>query len=110
MQNHPGFTFSQFLVISIDKESQRRTVNSSRGFNNIGCITLPGLLIEVAQGFSTMLSMLYQVIVTPVGNAFKLRPTHREKIFNIVAVLGIMSQLFLAMPAEMQTFLLHAQL
>jgi len=53
--------------------------------------------------------MLSQVEIAPVGDTLQLRPAHREKILNVIAILGIVSKLVFAVLAQPKVFLLDTQ-
>ncbi len=54
--------------------------------------------------------MAGQVVVASVMDAFQLLPTHWKKVFNIVRVLGVVSQLARAVLVPAQTVHLDAEL
>src|SRR4030042_3145442 len=102
-------SFDLLLIIGIDDKRQERTVNAGRRLDNIGNILLAAFSLAVDAFFAAAFGMLSQVEIAPVSDALQFRPAHREKILDVIAVLGIVGKIVLAVMAQAKVFLLDTQ-
>ena len=92
LEDNSLFTSHLFFVVSVHEKSQRRAVRAGGWFNHIRHKLMLRLFVEVFKRFATVLRVLFQVIIGPVGDSFQLAPSHGEQVFDVHAALGIVGQ------------------
>src|SRR5690606_29516149 len=97
-------TFDRFFAIGIAQKRKQGTVSPSRRFNHVRQVVLIASLIKIAEIFTAVFHVLFEVVIGAIGNAFQLTPANGKFVFHINAALGVMGQFIACMFAQAQLF------
>src|SRR5690349_10461874 len=95
-QNNAGRVIDGLFMIGIDEECERCAVASAGRFNDVRIKGLVGHRVFVLEIFARELGVLFEIVISAVGNAFELGPSERELVFHVGASGSIMREFLVA--------------
>ncbi len=98
-KNYTGFFGALFVgdfffIVRFAKEGEGCSIDPGAGFHHVGNKLLPGLFIEIFQGFSAGLLMLFEIVVGAVSDPLQLFGAERKGVKQVVGPLGVEGAIF----------------
>src|SRR3990172_4188110 len=104
LENNPLLVPFSLLIVGVQKERERRTLNPDRRLHHKRHQFFPRLLVLVFE------TVRFQVVIGPIGDPLQLSPAPGELILDIKSGHGVVRPFLVLVLAELEIFLLHSQL